>query len=202
MTDEAMSPSTANPTALLTAHGHFIDLLDPKPEDIDIRDIARGLALKCRFGGQLAKPYTVAQHSVEVAWFLMQTGRSNATALAGLLHDAAEAYIEDMPSPVKRAMRRISAPHSSPYDELEARLSVAIGRRFNVDLHPMSQVVKDADAFIFAVEDRVLRGVEPKEGLGLKWKLQSVERHIGDEWHLVERAFLYLAEGLGIYVPD
>lgn len=72
---------------------------DPKPEEICIEDIAHSLAHICRFNGHTEFFYSVAQHSLIVAHLLKD--ESPLTQLLGLLHDAAEAYIGDIPAPIK-----------------------------------------------------------------------------------------------------
>ena len=76
--------------------GHVVDLCAHKPEAIDIRDIASALAKLCRFTGATASFYSVAQHSVVVARFLPDRLKPY-----GLLHDAHEAYLGDIATPVK-----------------------------------------------------------------------------------------------------
>ena len=82
-----------------TFSGKYVDPFDLQFDDICIEDIAHHLSNLCRFTG--AGPfYSVAQHSVQVSW---QCRGSREFALAGLLHDAAEAYLNDLASPVKHA---------------------------------------------------------------------------------------------------
>jgi len=73
--------------------------LDPKSEEVDIKDIALSLAFQCRFNGHSNYFYSIAQHSVIVSKIV-----SKDQASAALLHDAAETYIGDMVSPLKRFM--------------------------------------------------------------------------------------------------
>lgn len=114
---------------------HFY-FLDPKPEDILIEDIAHALSLQCRFGGHTAKFYSVAEHSVRVANELYVLGLGWIYALAGLFHDAEEAYLPDIPRPVKHMM-----PEAK---KIYAVLSQAIHRRFGVSgVDPI--VIKEVD---------------------------------------------------------
>lgn len=82
-------------TWLQTYTGKILTPCDPQPEQICIEDIAHGLALTSRFSGQCRAFYSVAEHSVRVSRF------SSGERLWGLLHDAAEAYLTDVPTPVK-----------------------------------------------------------------------------------------------------
>lgn len=122
---------------------HF---LDPRREEIAIEDIAHSLAHQCRFSGHTRVFYSVAQHSIEVAKL------SGEALLTGLLHDASEAYIHDIPSPVK--------PHLKNYREIEDRIMAAIANKFNL-IWPLPQIVKDADAICLKAE---ARGLLPSKG--------------------------------------
>jgi len=88
---------TAGDLYLSTRSGQRVQLLQPQPDSIDIGDIALGLSRQYRFNGHTTTPYTVAQHSVVVSYLVPAEH-----ALQALLHDAAEAYIGDLPSPVKK----------------------------------------------------------------------------------------------------
>lgn len=81
--------------------GRCVDPFNLRPEDIDIRDIAHALAHTCRFGGHCRVFYSVAEHSIRVAKWLADSGQDTTTILCGLLHDAAEAYLVDLPTPLK-----------------------------------------------------------------------------------------------------
>lgn len=86
---------------ILTYTGKLIDPFNVKPEDICIEDIAHGLSLLCRYGGQCNRFYSVAEHSIIMATY---PGFKKWKALEMLLHDAAEAYIGDIIRPVKMAL--------------------------------------------------------------------------------------------------
>lgn len=109
--------------------GRRLDLLDPTPMDIEIEDIAHGLAFVARWNGQTIGdwPYSVADHSLLVeALFARIDPRAPARwRLAALLHDAPEYVIGDMISPVKAAV-------GPGYGALDARLAAAIHLRFGL----------------------------------------------------------------------
>lgn len=108
--------------------GRRLDLLDPTPMDIEIDDIAHGLAFVARWNGQTRGdwPYSVAEHSLLVEQiFSRQTATSPRWQLAALLHDAPEYVIGDMISPVKAAI-------GQSYGELDLRLTAAVHIRFGL----------------------------------------------------------------------
>lgn len=117
-----------------TWSGARINVFDPHPNDIVIEDIAHGLAMRCRFGGHTKSFHTVAEHCI-----FMCDNAPFELKLQALLHDASEAYIGDMPSPIK---------HRLPdYQMLEAALMEAIGRKFGFDgvnLHPTVKALDKA----------------------------------------------------------
>lgn len=76
--------------------------LKPTIEDIDILDIAHALSNQCRFSGHSKWHYSVGQHSVYVSQVVRSLGGSPTDIMWGLLHDASEAYLVDLPTPVKR----------------------------------------------------------------------------------------------------
>jgi 5'-deoxynucleotidase YfbR-like HD superfamily hydrolase len=109
--------------------GRRLDLLDPTPMDIEIEDIAHGLAFVARWNGQTLGdfPYSVAEHSllVETLFSRMQPKAPAKWQLAALLHDAPEYVIGDMISPVKAAI-------GPDYGVLDDRLMAAIHLRFGL----------------------------------------------------------------------
>lgn len=76
---------------------------DPRPSEVRLADVAQGLANTCRFGGQCRSFYSVARHSVLVGRELAAGGHGPRVQSYGLLHDAGEAYMADLPRPVKAA---------------------------------------------------------------------------------------------------
>jgi len=125
-----------------TFTGKQFYVLDPRPEDVCIEDIAHHLSLICRFNGATVAHYSVAQHSVLVADSLPEELR-----LWGALHDAAEAYIGDMVRPLKLEM--------PAYKEVEVRIERVIAERFGL-VWPISPEVKVADNRALATERRDL----------------------------------------------
>ncbi|MFN0113586.1 MAG: hypothetical protein ACKVPY_02800 [Paracoccaceae bacterium] len=109
--------------------GRRLDLLDPTPVDIEVEDIAHGLAFVARWNGQTAGdwPYSVAEHSllVEEIFSRANPGIAPRWQLAALLHDAPEYVIGDMISPVKAAV-------GPGYGELDERLAAAVHIRFGL----------------------------------------------------------------------
>lgn len=123
-----------------TFTGKAVYPMDLRPDDICIEDIAHALSMLCRYNGHSQRFYSVAEHSVLIARHLRQK-HSDAVALEGLLHDATEAYLADVPRPVK--------PFLQGYKEAEHRAWLAIAERYDMwslyDNHPS---VHDADARI------------------------------------------------------
>ncbi len=129
-----------------TISGKRVDLPIPKPEQIDIYDIAYALAMKCRFNGQCKKFYSVAEHSVRVSWLLPP-----GLELAGLLHDANEAYLPDIPRPVKELI--------PDYKRVENLMEEAINLKYSIELSDEGKrQIKRADNVMLATEARALMG--------------------------------------------
>lgn len=120
---------TAN--CIRTYSGQYVNVFDPDPATITLQDIAHSLSQQCRFGGHLPHFYSVAQHSIQVMRNVAPEHK-----IAALLHDASEAYLLDIPSPVK--------PHLTNYKEIEDRIMRVIAEKFDFQW-PLSQEVKDAD---------------------------------------------------------
>lgn len=120
----------------------------PDPTEIRIDDVATALSRICRFGGHSIEFYSVAQHSVLVSKHCPNL------PLAGLLHDASEAYLGDMPSPIKRLL--------PVFSEMEYKVARAVGFAFGVRIEEMESLeVKAADLRALATEKRDLMAPEP-----------------------------------------
>ncbi|MGH6985714.1 MAG: HD family hydrolase [Caulobacteraceae bacterium] len=143
--------------------GRRLDLIDPSPMDIEIEDIAHGLARVARWNGQTLgdHPFSVAQHCIVVERILARRkpGLAPAWRLAALLHDAAEYVIGDMISPFKAAL-------GYDYKSFEDRLQSAIHIRFGLparapeDIHELIKAADRSSAFLEATQ---LAGFEMAE---------------------------------------
>jgi uncharacterized protein len=138
--------------------GRRLDLIDPSPLDVEIGDIAHGLARVARWNGQTKGPeiFSVAQHSLLVEAFFAVGGPqpSGKARLAALLHDAPEYVIGDMISPFKAAI-------GGDYKLIEARLKRAIHIRFGLPAEPPDDVnrrIKTADRASAFAEATMLAG--------------------------------------------
>lgn len=163
-------------TFIQTFTGRKVWPLDPLPEELDIEDIAHALSLVCRFTGHTYCFYSVADHSLRVSKLVEQAtlkatrnfAMAREFALWGLLHDASEAYLCDVPSPLKRA-----PGFGSLYKGYERTLMAAIVVRF--DLTPNEPaVVKDADRTLLVTEMRDLMDVP--EGTEDQWHCAGAPR--------------------------
>jgi len=142
--------------------GRRLDLLDPSPMDVEISDIAYGLARVARWNGQTEgeHAFSVAQHSLlveGVAAHLGAVGRQE--RLYALLHDAPEYVIGDMISPFKAVM-------GGAYKEVEARLEAAIHLRLGLAAHPstrLKKMIKQADRAVAYFEATQLAGFSLQE---------------------------------------
>lgn len=131
-----------------TATGGRCYLLDPALSDIRLLDIAIGQSNICRFGGQLERFYPVAQHAVLASYLAPEPFK-----LAALLHDAAEAYLGDVTSPLKKLL-------GEEYARLERRWEGEIFARFGLGhqlvwrngLRQLPAEVKAADRLAFEIE--------------------------------------------------
>ena len=118
--------------------------LDPKSEEVDINDIAHSLALQCRFNGHCNSFFSIAQHSVFVSKIV-----SPEQALAGLLHDASEAYIGDIVSPLKKFLFE--------FREIEKNIEKVIFERFGIEMENVNHSeIKKADKIALFTEMRDL----------------------------------------------
>lgn len=125
-----------------TYTGKKFYFLDPSPDSIDIVDIAHALSMICRYTGHCNRFYSVAEHSVHVANLLPE-----GLKLAGLLHDASEAYITDIASPIKQ--------HLPDYQKMEDTLCAAIYAKYKLE-YPSNALVKAADYCMLSTEAHYL----------------------------------------------
>lgn len=137
---------------IVTYSGAVLDLRAPDPAKIELVDIAWALSHLNRFNGHTRRAYSVAQHAVLVADLCPVHDR-----WAGLMHDAPEAFLGDVASPLKRLLPE--------YRKLEAIWWLAIARRFELPLE-LPRTVKDADAWALHCEARALMPESIRPELG------------------------------------
>jgi hypothetical protein len=139
------------PTAMVapieTTSGVYLDAANPRPEHVPgPYDLGYALARIARFGGHGRATCSVAMHSIQVAALLRHRGADDRVVLAGLLHDAAEAFVGDVPSPVKRII-------GNGYRKIEKRIAWAIAAAYGLDPGALDREdVHQADLAALAIE--------------------------------------------------
>jgi hypothetical protein len=155
-----------------TVSGRQFWPFDPRPEEVRIGDIAHALSMQCRFAGHCLRFYSVAEHSV-----LLSRHVAPEHKLWALLHDASEAYLMDVPRPIK--------PYLGGYREAEDGVMRAICTRFGLDPE-MPQAVAEADTRLLMdeAEQNMERPDVPWElkapPLGVKLQYWSPEQAKGE----------------------
>jgi hypothetical protein len=170
-TSSGDAPPAAGPY-LQTVSGRWVNPFDPDPGQFDAGDIARALANQCRFGGHSRVFYSVAQHSVIVSRVVEERGGDVEDVFAALMHDAGEAYLGDMPHPLKHRSALGAA-----FRDAEARLEEAIRERFKIKANVPE--IKAVDRALLATERRAfsaetwhwpeLEGVDPLDLELIPW---------------------------------
>ena len=122
-----------------TNSGLYMNIFEPTPDMICIEDIAHSLARQSRFAGHLDRHYSVAQHSILCSERALPENK-----MIALLHDASEAYMLDMPTPIKSRMPE--------YKEFEHNLMMVIAKKFGVVYPYNHQEIKEIDNFMVHLE--------------------------------------------------
>lgn len=139
--------------------GHRIDPLHIKEDDIYLEDIAHALSLLCRGNGHIKYFYSVAQHSLNCAKEAQNRGYSKNVVLSCLFHDASEAYMSDLITPIKKQMNE--------YQIIEDQLLEKIFQAFHIQL-------KNEEKIIWKEMDHLLLEAELKEMMPLEENRSSV----------------------------
>jgi 5'-deoxynucleotidase YfbR-like HD superfamily hydrolase len=134
MTEENLYTSDC----IRTFTGIYVNVFEPTPEMICIEDIAHALSMQCRFGGHLPYFYSVAQHSASCCAIAEPEHK-----FAALMHDASEAYLLDIPRPIKKRLAN--------YKEIEDGLMKIIATKYGFE-YPLHQKVKDVDEVMLEAE--------------------------------------------------
>jgi len=137
-TIEQLKAATIKGPTILLYSGNYFSYENPHDSVWTLEDIAHGLAMTCRFGGQARRYYSVAEHSVYVSRLVPPE-----LAWDALMHDAAEAFICDMPKPLKEMLPE--------YKRIEKHVESAIGERYGLR-YPMPPEIKMADIQMLRAE--------------------------------------------------
>lgn len=140
------------PNTIATWTGEHVDPLNLRDHQVNIKDIGHSLARQCRYAGHTEGYLSVARHSIIVSHHLETQGEPFVIQMWGLLHDAAEAYLVDVPRPLKQH------PAMAFYLEAEARAERIIAQVFNLP-YPVPGVVKDADRFVLLERELAAGGL-------------------------------------------
>jgi hypothetical protein len=177
---------------MLTYTGEQFDPLNPDMSKINVQDIARALSQQCRFAGHCHAFYSVAEHCIRGIEVAQARGAGREVIRFWLLHDASEAYLVDVPRPVK--------PYLRGYERIESQLMWLIWERFvgGPPTEAEAEEVKAIDNIMLAVERRDLMSPRGPAWSGLP--------EVGEQFpitntlmpHLAEEAFLAALRRWGV----
>lgn len=176
-----MSETETSRGWITTRSGQKVHILNPRPEEIHLEDIAWHLSHANRWCGALSVPYSVAAHSLLVA-----SEVPDHLQAAALLHDAAEAYLGDWPRPLKQDY----SPAASALRAIEGNMERVIGERFGLTLSPMHPKIKEADTRALITELRSLHpAYQQSEKARAEW---------GAAWEGIEPFSPHVFSSLGL----
>lgn len=170
--------------------GYYLDLADPQPDQFTLGDIAGALSKICRFGGQIDRFYSVAEHCIHCAEQGRADGLPLDTQAALLLHDATEAFCGDIVKPLK-----IMLPE---YAAIESRMEAVIAEKFLIDFRREEYSVRKIDHEMLIAERRKLFSADDVEWTGER-EVRKIEPWI--ECWLPEQAeaqFMKAAKMIGV----
>ena len=165
---------------LQTSEDNYFDYLEPNADQIYIRDIAKALSKQCRFNGHCSHFYSVAQHSIHVAEIA-----PTELKLVALLHDAAEAYMGDIPTPLKKLLPQ--------YKDMERKVENVILQAYGIKPDKIFDI-KPYDLILLATEKRdlmpaaygenwsMLNGIEPLNDRIRPWSADVAEKEFLNMW--------------------
>ena len=177
-------------TTIRLQSGKYLDLRNPSPDQFDLMDVAGALSKICRFGGQIDRFYSVAQHSYLCSKVGEQDGLPIETQVALLFHDAAEAFVGDMVKPLKQMLPEFSS--------IELRIESAIAEKWQIDFVREEFSVKKIDREMLIAERRRLFSPD-----AVKWTGEDEVRRIRPDIPLwfppeAEEMFVLRARMLGV----
>lgn len=154
-----------------TYSGKRFDYIDQKPENVCVNDIAYSLSKLCRFCGHIKSSYTVCHHSMAVS-DLFSSPRMK---ILGLLHDAHEAYLNDIPSPAAAWINILDGGYfKKSLQKAKRIIDRTIFKHFEIDFPSNREqiMVKDADNILFEIENSAF-------GFGNKFSIAECSKSIG-----------------------
>ncbi len=161
----------------------------PDPEAIDLGDIVFALRYLHRYTGHVGR-YDVGVHSVNVLACARELGADHATQRAALMHDAHEAFVGDVSSPLKAAMRaELGMDVACPYDEIEDRAALAVRRRFKIE---------GFDEALVAKADRMVTHAEALHFLGEPARAWAADPWTGLRYEMHPERFAWACQDWGI----
>jgi hypothetical protein len=126
-----------------TFSGKWVNVFKPTLDMFCIEDIAHALSMQCRFSGHLPYHYSVAQHSIFCARHANARGLDKKEQLTALMHDSSEAYLVDIPRPIKKMMPE--------YKVIENNLMIFLATKFKFN-YPLSEDIHSIDEIMRSIE--------------------------------------------------